>query len=122
MQEFGNVVDGECVCMGSSTIARVMGKRKILLKFTSSKLLSLNHVLYMSSLCKNLVSGILLNNVGLKIVVADDEVVISHNKAFVAKGYLNRNLFVLNLTSKTLNGNASTSAYTSMFLIYGMVA
>jgi len=111
MQDFENAADGECIYMGNSTTAKVLGKGNILFKFTSSKLLSLSNVLYVSSLRRNLVSGILLNKARPTTVVGDDKVVISRNRVFVGKGYLNGSLFVLNLTSETLNGNASTSAY-----------
>ena len=89
MQNFEDVAYGECVYMGNSTTARVMGKGKILLKFTSGKLRSLSNVLYVPPLHRNLVSGILLNNSGLKTVVEDDKVGISRNGVFVGKGYLN---------------------------------
>jgi len=53
MHDFEDVADGEWVYMGNSMAARVMGKRKILLKFTSDKLLSLINVLYVPSLRRN---------------------------------------------------------------------
>ena len=71
----------------------------------------LKQVLYAPSLCRNSVFGIFLNKVGLKKVFGDAKVLISHNGVFLGKGYLNGSLFVLNLASKTLNRNASTSAY-----------
>jgi len=82
--------------MENFTTTRVMGKGKNLFEFTFSKLLSFSNVLFVSSLCRNLVSCILLNKVGLKTVIGDDKVVISCSGVFVA--------------SETLNGNASTSA------------
>ena len=97
--------------MGKFMTARVMGKGKILLKFTFVKLLSSSNVLNVSSLCRNLVSGILLNKAGLKTIVGDDKVIICHNGVFVRTGYLNRSFFVLNLTSETINGNASSVAH-----------
>ena len=69
--------------MGNFTTATVMGKWKIPLKFASGKLLSLSNVLYVSFLHRSLVPGILLNKAGMKTVVGDDKVVISHNDAFV---------------------------------------
>jgi len=111
IQDFEDVIDGEYVYMENSTTARVIGKGEILLKFTSGKLLSLSNVLYVTSLYRNLVSAILLSKAGLKTVVGYDKVVISCNRVFVGKEYLNRSLFVLNLTSETLNENASTSTY-----------
>ena len=68
-------------------------------------------MLYVTSLRRNLVFGILLNEVGLNTIVGDDKVIISHNGVFVGNGQLNGSLFVLNLASKILNGNASNSAY-----------
>jgi len=116
MKDFKDVTNGECVYIENSTIARVMGKVKILLKFTSGKLLSLSNVLNVSSLHRNLVSNILLNKAGLKIVVGDDKVVISHNGIFVGKRYLNGSLFVLNLASETMNENSSSSAYIAKYV------
>ena len=105
------MTDGGCIYMENSTTARVMGKGKTLLKFAFGKLLSLSNMLCVSSLRKNLVSSILLNKVGLKTIVGDDKVVISHNGVFVGKGYLNGSLFTVNLASEIVNENVSSSAY-----------
>jgi len=116
MQHFKDVTNGECVYMGNSAIARVMGKRKIFLKLTSAKLLSLSNVLYVPFLHRNSVSGIFPDKAGLKSVVGDDKVVISHSGVFFRKGYLNRSLFVLNHASETINENASSSAYITEYV------
>ncbi|KAL0378952.1 UNVERIFIED_CONTAM: hypothetical protein Sradi_3200700 [Sesamum radiatum] len=55
-QELHEAPDGECVFMGNSTTAGVLGKGKIFLKLTSGKTLALNDVLYVPSLRRNLVS------------------------------------------------------------------
>jgi len=47
---------------------RFKGKRNILLKFTSGKMLSLGNVLFVPSLRRNLVSSTLLDIASLKIV------------------------------------------------------
>ena len=60
-----------------------MGKKKILPKFKSGKLLFLSNVLYVPYLRRNLVSIILLNKAGLKTIVRDDKVVISRKGVFV---------------------------------------
>jgi len=109
IQHFEDVVYGECVYMGNSTTIRVIGKEKILVKFTFGKLLS--NLFYVPSLRSNLLFGILLNKAGLKTVAKDEKVIISRNGLFVGKGYLNENLFVINLAPETLNGNPSTSVY-----------
>jgi len=69
--------------MENSTTTRVMGKRKILLKLSSGKLLC--NALYVHSLHRNIVSGVLLNKVELKTVVAYAKVIISHNGVFAGK-------------------------------------
>jgi len=60
MQDFRDIIDGECFYVENFMTVRVMGKGKILLKFTSGKLLSLSNVLYVPSLPTNLVSGYFL--------------------------------------------------------------
>ena len=92
--------------MGNQSVTGVFGKGKILLKLTSSKTLALNNVLYVPSLCRNLVFGALLNKVGLKIVLEANKVVWT-----VGKGYLNKGLFVLNITFEITN-DSSSSAFT----------
>ena len=77
LHDFEESTNRECVYMGNSTTAVVMGKGKVLLKLTSGKTLSLNNVFYVPSLRRNLVSGALLNKVGLKLVFEADKIIIS---------------------------------------------
>ncbi|KAL0553832.1 hypothetical protein IC582_007736 [Cucumis melo] len=100
--------------MGNSATAEVIGKRKVILKLTSGKTLSLSNVLYVPSLRRNLVSGNLLNRARLKIVLEGDKVVLTKNGEFVGKGYLSNGLFVLNTIS--MNVNASSSTYVIEFV------
>ena len=65
--------------MGNSAAVRVMGKGKILLRFASSKLLFRSNVLYVLFLLINLISGILFNEAGLKTILRDGKVVLSHH-------------------------------------------
>ncbi|XP_075076332.1 uncharacterized protein LOC142162988 [Nicotiana tabacum] len=110
--DFEESADAECVYMGNSTTTRVMGKGRILLQLTSGKTLALNNVLYVPSLRRNLVSGVLLNKAGLKLVFESDKVVISHGGDFVRKGYLSGGLFVLNFAQEiTNNSSIFNSAY-----------
>ncbi|KAL0367007.1 UNVERIFIED_CONTAM: hypothetical protein Sradi_3590800 [Sesamum radiatum] len=53
-QELKEAADGECVYMGNSATAGVLGKGKVLLKLTSGKTLALQDVLYVPSLRRNL--------------------------------------------------------------------
>ena len=76
MTDFEEVADGQCIYIGNSSIAAVKGKGKILLKFTSRKMLSLSNVLFVPSLRRNLISSTLLDVAGLKIMQEDGKVVI----------------------------------------------
>ncbi|KAL0303823.1 UNVERIFIED_CONTAM: Retrovirus-related Pol polyprotein from transposon TNT 1-94, partial [Sesamum radiatum] len=110
-QELKEAADGECVYMGNSATAGVLGKGKVLLKLTSGKTLALQDVLYVPSLRRNLISGSLLNKVGLKIVLEADKVIITKNGDFIGKGYLADGLFVLNTMPFVSNKSISNSAY-----------
>ena len=63
MHDFEDVPDGRPVFMGNAATTRVMGEGKVL-KFTSGKSLCLNNVLFVPSLCRNLVSSSLLDIAG----------------------------------------------------------
>ena len=66
--------------MGNLATAGVIEKGKVILKLTSRKNLSLNNVLYVPSLLRNLVSRSLLNRADLKIIVEGDKVVLIKNE------------------------------------------
>ncbi|KAA0036921.1 ty1-copia retrotransposon protein [Cucumis melo var. makuwa] len=119
LHDYEDTADGECVFMGNSATAGVIGKGKVILKLTSSKTLSLSNVLYVPSLRRNLVSGSLLNRAGLKIVLEGDKVVLTKNGDFVGKGYLSNGLFVLNTISMNANASSSTYLIESANLWYG---
>jgi len=68
MIDFEDVADGQCVYMGNSSTAAVKCKGKVLLKFTSEKMLFLSNVLFVRSLRRNLVSSTLLDIVNIKIM------------------------------------------------------
>ena len=96
MINFEEVADGQCVYMGNSFTTAVKGKGKVLLKFASEKLLSLNNILFVPSLRRNLVSSTLLDIVELKIVEEAGKVVIMRIGDFVRKGYRSGGLPFLN--------------------------
>ncbi|KAK4395917.1 Retrovirus-related Pol polyprotein from transposon TNT 1-94 [Sesamum angolense] len=93
-QDFQEARDGECVFMGNFTTAGVMGKGKIFLKLTSGKTLALIDVLHVPSLRRNLISGSLLNKVGLKIELEADKVIITKNGDFVGNGSICESRYV----------------------------
>ena len=68
--------------------------------------------MYVPSLRRNLISGALLNKVGLKLVTKADKIIISRGGDFVGKGYLSGGLFVLNNVQEIVsNASISNSAY-----------
>lgn len=69
------------------SVAGFLGKSKVLLKLTSGKILSLNNVVFMPSMHKNLVSGALLVDAGVKIVFESGRAILSKNCDFKGKGY-----------------------------------
>ena len=83
-----------------------LAKKRSTLNLLMGKL-SLNNILYVPSLRRNLISGALLNKADLKLVFEADMIVISKNRYFVGKVYLSERLFVLNV----LNNNESTSSF-----------
>jgi len=111
MHDFEDVPDGEHIFIGSAATVRVMGKGKVLLKFTFGKSLCLNNVLFVLSLHRNLVSRSLLDIVGFEVNQKAGIIIILRNGVFVGKGYRSGGLFVLNVASNDVNGNASSSAY-----------
>ena len=107
--------------MGDSRSSPMIGKRKVLLKLTSGKVLTLNNVLHVPDICWNLVSVSLLRKVGVKIMFESNKIMLTTNDAFVGKGYCNQGLFMLNV-SKILNNKASSSsAYKSFRVMFGTV-
>lgn len=84
------------------------GKGKVLLKLTSSKILSLTKFIHIPHFRHNLVSVHLLGTTGIKILFDGDIVNLSKNKVFDGKGYDADGLFVLNV-NQVINENGSSS-------------
>ena len=97
--------------MGDSGTARVVGKGKVVLKFTSGKSLALHSVLHVPNICRKLVSRFLLNKVGLKLVFESNKIVLCQNGDFVGKGFCHEGLFVLETDCENLNISSNSSAY-----------
>ena len=83
--------------MGNSAAFEIEGQGKVILKMTSGKELTLNNVLYVPEIRKNLVSGSLLNKHGFRMVFESDKVVLSKNEMYVGNGYVDDGLFKLNV-------------------------
>ena len=99
--------------MGNSSTSDVEGKGKIILKMTSGKELTLNNVLYVSEICKNLVSSSLLNKHGFHMVFEYDNEVLTKAVMYVGKGYMSDGLFKLNVMTiiPKINRMSTYSAY-----------
>ena len=111
---FDPIDNGEKLFMGNSATSDIRGQGKVILKMTSGKSLTLNNVPYVPEICKNLVSGSLLNKHGFRMVFESDKVILSKSGMFVGKGYVCNGLFKLNVMTvkpKTTNKASTSSAY-----------
>ena len=100
--------------MGNTVTTTIVGTEKEMLKMTSGKVLTLNNVLHVPTVRKNLVSTALLVKNGFKCVQVSDKVVISKNEMFIGKGYPNESLFKLNvMVIDSINKNSSLFTYWS---------
>ena len=94
---FKEVEDGDKVFMGNSATSEIKGQGNVVLKMTSGKELTLQDVLYVPDIRKNLVSGSLLNKHGFRLVFESDVVTLSKKGMFVGKGYVMDGMFKLNV-------------------------
>ena len=76
-------MEEENLFMGNSTTSKVEGQGKIILKMTSGNEITLNDVLYVPDIIKNLISGLLLSKNGFRLVFAFDKVVLSKNRMYI---------------------------------------
>ncbi|XP_076902762.1 uncharacterized protein LOC143557610 [Bidens hawaiensis] len=65
--------------MGNKAPADIMGEGDVVLKWTSSKELTLTKVLYVPEIRKNLVSGWMFNKHGFRLVIESDKFILSKN-------------------------------------------
>ena len=61
--------------------------------------------------CVEIVSGFLLNKVGLKLVFESNKSVLSQNGDLVGKGFCHKGLFVLETDCENMNISSNSSAY-----------
>ncbi|PHT75012.1 Glyceraldehyde-3-phosphate dehydrogenase, cytosolic [Capsicum annuum] len=76
----------EMIYMANSATAKIEGTEKIYLKMTFGKVLTLNNVLYVPELHRNLISVLLLDKNGFKCVTVSGKIVISKGEMYVGKG------------------------------------
>ena len=105
--------DGEQLFMGNSSTSKVEGKGKVILKMTSEKELTLNDVLHVLEIRKNLVSGSLLSKKGFRLVFESDKFVLTKSGIYVGKGYMSNGLFKMNgiIIVSDFNNKNTSSAY-----------
>ena len=73
---------------------------------------TLNNVLYVLDIQKNLVSGYLLSKNGFRLVFEFDKFVLTKNGMYVGKGYMSDGLFKLNVMTvvpKSIINKSNTS-------------
>ena len=105
--------DGEQLFMGNSSSSKVEGKGKVILKMTSGKELTLNDVLHVPEIRKNLVTGSLLSKKGFRLVFESDKIVLTKSGIYVGKGYMSNGLFKMNVMTivSDFNNKNTSSAY-----------
>ena len=69
----------------------------VILKMTSGKKLTLNDVLLMPDIRKNLVSCSLLSKNDFKLVIESNKFVLTKSGLYVGKGYMSTGLFKINI-------------------------
>ena len=105
--------DGEQLFMGNSSTSKVEGKGKVILKKTSGKELTLNDVLHVPEIRKNLVAGSLLSKKGFRLVFESDKFVLTKSGIYVGNGYMSNGLFKMNVMTIVydFNNKNTSSAY-----------
>uniref|UniRef100_A0A2N9EQN5 Integrase catalytic domain-containing protein n=1 Tax=Fagus sylvatica TaxID=28930 RepID=A0A2N9EQN5_FAGSY len=102
---------GEQLFMGNSSTSKVEGKGKVVLKMSFGKELTLNDVLHVPDIRKNLVSGSLLSKNGFQLVFESEKFLLTKNGMLVGKGYLSDGLFKMNvMTIVPINENKNKSS------------
>ena len=112
---YHNIDNGEQLFMGNSSSSKVEGQGKVVLKMTSGKELTLNDVLHVPEIRKNLVSESLLSKKGFNLVFVSNNFILIKIGMYVGKGYMSNGLFKINVMTivlpiKNINKNTS-SAY-----------
>ena len=100
----------EKLFMGNSATSEIQGQGKVILKMTYGKNLTLNNVLYVPEIRKNLIYRSLLNKHGFGMVFEADKVVVSKSGVFMGKGYVSNGLFKLNVMTVKLKIMNKTNA------------
>ena len=76
---------------------------------TSGKVLTLNNVLYVLELYRNLIFVSLLDKDGFKCVTDSEKIIISKGEVYVGKGYLTEGLYKMNVINVEINKSSNSS-------------
>ena len=106
--------DREQLFMGNSSTYKIEGKGNVILKMTSGKELTLNDVLHVPEIRKNLVSGSLLSKKGFSLVFEFDKFVLTKSGIYVGKGYMSDGLFKINVMTIVSKFNNKSTSYAYM--------
>jgi hypothetical protein len=102
---------GEQLFMRNSSTSKVEGKRNVVLKMSSGKELTLNDVLHVPNIRKNLVSGSLLSKNGFQLVFEFDKFLLTKSGMLLGKGYLSDGFFKMTvMTIVPINENKNKSS------------
>jgi len=71
-------------------------KGKVILKWTSGKELTLNDVLHVLDIRKNLISGLILSKKSFRMIFESNKFVLTKGGVYVGNGYLIDGLFKTN--------------------------
>lgn len=77
--------DGGKLFMENSLSSKVEGQGKVILKMTWSKELSLNNILHVSNIRKNLVLGSMLSKTGFKLVFVSAQFILTKSNMYEGK-------------------------------------
>ncbi|KAF3633090.1 putative phosphoserine aminotransferase, chloroplastic-like [Capsicum annuum] len=99
----------EMIYMAISTMSKVEGTEKVGLKMTSEKVLTLNNILYVLEIRRNLISVSLLDKNGFKCVTIFEKIIISKGEVYVGKGYLTEGLYKMNIMNVEINKSSNSS-------------
>ena len=102
LSTYKKLENNEQLYLRNSSTSKVEGCGKVILKMTSDKELTLNKVLHMLEIHKNLVFGPLLSKNGFKLVFLSDKFILTKNEIFVGREYLNDGIFNLNVMTIVL--------------------
>ena len=94
-------------------LPKLKAKERVILKMTSGKELTLNDVLHVPKIRKNLVFGSLLSKKGFRLVFKSDKFVLTKSGIYVGKGYMSNGLFKMNVMTivSDFNNKNTSSAY-----------